>query len=160
MEKGPAEKPGYFVGIPITTKKNPQPDAYTHVTIALRMDCEGEVLQRMIDAMMELPLPLVLVISPELVLFGHKKDIPVHLVSFPDYAIQNQLADFYARFYKQTPGHTPHPQLVAHVSVDTPERESVVKSILEDGDHGVYIAKHIELKRVGGKEVLFAVGNK
>lgn len=146
------DRVGYYVGIPI----KPDAPGFTHVTIALRQECEPEQLQMMIDAMKTLVLPIVLVIDPSVVMFGHNKDIPVHHVRFPDYHIASQLSSFYARFYKPKEDHEPHPNLVAHVSVDGEDREKVVNDLLEL-DSGVYVAKRIELKKIGDKEVIFAV---
>jgi 2'-5' RNA ligase len=147
------DRGGYYVGIPI----KPNEPGFTHVTIALRQDCEPEQLQMMVDAMKNLVLPIVMVIDQKVDMFGQKNDIPVHHVRFPDYHMASQIASFYERFYKpREDDANPHTKLVAHVSVDKEEREKVVNALLER-DSGVYVAKRIELKKIGDKEVIFSV---
>ncbi len=57
---------GYFVGIPLGP-------GFAHVTIALNQECPAHVLQQLIEAMKMLTLPIVLVIHPERIMFGHRR---------------------------------------------------------------------------------------
>lgn len=136
---------GYYVGLPLG-KDN------THVTLALRQECEPSMLQTMIYEMKKLPLPIVLVIDTAIQMFGKEKDIPVHLVHFADYAISLTMEEFYKKFYNKIENLDFKP----HVTVDSEEREQVVENLLTNNS-GVFIAKKIELKKIGDREVIFAV---
>lgn len=148
---------GYFVGIPIISPRTrKESGAYAHVTIALNVDCEPATLHNLIEHMKTITLPIVLVIDPLRMLIGHNKDVPAHAVRFPNPGCSLQLGRFYERFYKQKPEFDQYPQLNAHVTVDKPEREQLVQELL-DNDFGVYVAKSIELKKLGEKDVIFSV---
>ncbi len=78
------------------------------------------------------------------------------MITFPDEDVAARIARFYRTFYKQKQGSDAHPEVRAHVSVDNEEREKAVNDLLAKGN-GVVVAKRIELKKVGDKEVIFAV---
>ena len=147
--------PGYFVGIPI----GEQEVGRAHVTILVREGSTPEDVVSIINDMKEElseVLPLVIHIQPEVKMFGHNNDIPVHPVRFVHPEHEAILKQFYRKYYKQKPGHTPHPELEPHVSVDGKERKETVDFIFNQSN-GVYIARSIQLKMIGDKEVKFQV---
>jgi hypothetical protein len=148
---------GYFVGIPIISPRTrKESGAYAHVTIALNVDCGPRILQELLVHMKKLTLPIVMIIDPTRMLIGHDKNVPAHAVHFPNADVHHELVRFYETFYKQKAEFDQHPTLNAHVTVDSEERAAVVNEIITQ-DFGVYVAKTIELKKLGEKDTVFAV---
>lgn len=149
------ELPSYYVGVPI----GEQEVGYAHVTIGLCKNCtppEVEIIKAKMTQELSHLLPMTLYIAPDVKMFGHKKDIPVHSVIFVERAANDAVEAFYASTYRQEEGHKAHPVLAAHVSVDGEERKKTVKRILTQ-DFGIYKADRIELKKLGDNTVEFAV---
>jgi hypothetical protein len=103
-----------------------------HLTVALRQDCcieEFHLMQSLCFVIGQM-LP-IRVKCAGIKMIGYKMDVKAMLVQFCDEHQGERLKDLYRDTYRQKEGWTPHPELMAHVSVDRPEREACLEKILE-----------------------------